>query len=221
MRTHAASKIYYAETDNFNTNIYDENIFSYFDKALADKAEKKIIFINLIGTHINYELRYPKEFEVFNQTPKTSFQSPESIELINAYDNAVLYNDYIVRTIIDKVETLENPGSVIYFSDHGDEVFDTIDFVGHSEAIGSRPMFEVPLIVWLPPKDREKYYNLLSKKTILQRKYNLEDFIHSYSDLFKIKHTKWDSTKSIFSPYFKEKTRLIRKGEDYDKTHKN
>ena len=217
----AASTIYYAETDDYNSNIYDENIFAYFNKALKAKAEKKIIFIHLIGTHTNYELRYPKEYEVFKNKPKTLFPSEKNIKIINAYDNAVRYNDYIVRTIIDKVETQERPGVVIYFSDHGDEVFDTMDFVGHSESIGSRPMYEVPMLVWLPPKDREKFINLLDKKNLLQRKYNLEDFIHSYSDIIKIKHTKWDSTKSIFSPYFKDKNRLIRKGEDYDKTHKN
>ncbi len=204
-------------TDNYNYDIYDESLLPFIEKALQEKHAKKIIFIHLIGTHVSYHKRYPKKYNVFNnEFDKLMFKHKKAIEYVNTYDNAVLYNDYIVRSIIEKVRKKDINGYVLYFSDHGDEVFDTIDFIGHNEYHGTKPMYEVPFVLWLSEKYKKNNPSYLTINSMLDRKYSLENFIHSFSDLSLIKFDSLNLSKSIFNSNFIYRPRIIKKNINYD-----
>ena len=212
----AAKHTTFIATNNSSYNIYDESLFPYFENALNKVSKKKIIFLHLIGAHSSYNRRYPKSYNVFSGFNNTIFKHPKSKKLINEYDNAILYNDFVVRKIIETVKAKNDNSYVVYFSDHGDEVYDTFDFVGHNEYHGSRAMYEVPFIAWFSKKYKQKNKMLFNVKNVTQRPYILEDFIHSFSEISNISFDKYNATKSIFSSFFKKKQRLIKKGEDYD-----
>lgn len=196
---------------------YDEALFPYIDEVLNKNDTKKIIFIHLYGTHVSYKFSYPPHFETFTDTPKTNFPSSRSTEEINHYDNSIVYNDFIVRTIIEKVRETDQKAYVMYFSDHGDEVFQDIDFVGHSEYHGTNPMYEIPYIIWTSEKFREEYPGLDSlPKNYLTRKYMLDDLIHSFSDLSKIKFDQFQPERSIFNERFLYRKRMLNSRVDYD-----
>ena len=105
---------------------YDSVLFPELDRILEEKDPKKVIFIHLMGTHAKYAYRYPKSFGNYPTNLGDDKQNT-----INHYDNAILFNDYIVRSIIEKLNVIEPSSSLVYFSDHGEEVYDEIDFVGH------------------------------------------------------------------------------------------
>src|SRR5690606_16161635 len=109
-----------------------EKVIPEINKVLEQPDKKKIIFVHLIGTHSTYKFRYPDHYKKFTDTPQTKFPSTTSTTLINEYDNAILYNDFVIRSIIDAVKSKDENSFVIYFADHGEEVFHEIDFVGHS-----------------------------------------------------------------------------------------
>lgn len=216
----AADHKYFLATDNYNSNIYDENILPKLEDILAQKASKKIVFIHLIGTHSDYKKRYPKQFAYFNgKPPQTDFSNSSNEKIINEYDNAIRYNDYIVRNIIETVRKENTASYVVYFSDHGDEVYDTMDLMGHNEYFATPPMHEIPFIVWLSPEYKNQLPKFSELKSYSNRKYNLEDFIHSFSELSNIEFNLIDSTRSVFNQGFQERTRWInrhKKQEDYD-----
>jgi len=212
-----------ATKDQFFTNAltnkqteYDEMLLPLIDQVLDKEDQKKIVFVHLYGTHISYKHAYPSHFQKFIDTPVTKFPSARSKEEINHYDNAILYNDFIVRSIINQVKERDENAFVIYFSDHGDEVFQDMDFVGHNEYHATKPMFEIPFIVWTSEKFRQSYSNFDSLKSYQNRRYMLDDFIHSFSDLSQINFNQYQPERSIFSTYFKERKRMIRKEVDYD-----
>jgi len=213
----AADHTYFLATDNYNSTIYDDIVLPKLNSVLGHPDEKKMIFIHLIGTHLDYKKRYPDRFKKFNGTnERTLVQSSKAEKIVNEYDNAVLYNDYIIRNIIEATRKENKKSYVIYFSDHGDEVFDTMDLIGHNEYHSTRPMHEVPLILWM--SDQYKSKNPFSKEwnQYVDRKYNLEDFIHSFSDLSEIKFNLYDSTRSIFNSNYQQRVRWIKKDEDFD-----
>lgn len=213
----AANQKYFLTTDNYTSNIYDENVLPVLKNILEEESDQKMIFIHLIGTHGDYKKRYPPSFDRFKGSgPQTKFLNSNSEKIVNAYDNAVRYNDYVVRNIIDLAKKEDKLSYVLYFADHGDEVYDTMDLMGHNEYHATRPMYEVPLIVWFSEKYKEQRPGFYSLKSFENRKYNLEDFIHSFADLSFIKFNQQDSTRSIFSPSFQTRTRWIKKQEDYD-----
>ena len=214
----AAKHKYFLATDSYAYDIYDENILSSLEIALNDNNHKKVIFIHLIGSHSNYKRRYPEEYNKFTGKIK-NFRNidKKSIKLINEYDNSIRYNDYVVWQIIEKVKDKHTKSYVAYFSDHGDDVFDTKDvFLGHNEYHATSPMYEVPLMFWFSESyklDNPIFFNI---KNITKRKYSLEHFIHSFSDLSNIKFDDFEKEKSIFNPEFKYAKRLIKNGIDYD-----
>ncbi len=187
---------------------YDEILFEDLDKILTDQSfQKKFIVIHLQGTHIAYRERYPSKFEVFKDTPQTDLKNLDHDELsiINDYDNAVGYQDFIISEIIQRLKLKEANSGLIYFSDHGQEVFDTQKFFGHSETRASAPMFEVPLITWF--NSAGGFYDEIQKHTLLNRnqRYSTEDLIHSFHDFLGVKTAEYDSIKSIFSRKFRSR----------------
>jgi len=194
----------------------DEKVFPYLDKVLKDDLAKKFIVVHLLGTHVLYQNRYPKSFDVFKDTPQTNFPSDDAFEVINYYDNAVLYNDFVVSTIINKVKTATNnqTSSLIYLSDHGEDVFETVDLSGHSEAISSKPMYLIPFIYW--SNNTEQLEQMHQYKT---RKYLADDLIFSLVDMANITFVGFEPERSIFNSNFKERKRLVKDGQDFDELY--
>jgi heptose-I-phosphate ethanolaminephosphotransferase len=91
-----------------------------------------------------------------------------------------------------------------------------MDLMGHNEYHATRPMYEVPLIVWFSDKYKEKRPRFLNLKSIENTRYNLEDFVYSFTDISFITLNKQDSTRSIFSNSFQPRTRWIKEQVDYD-----
>jgi len=217
----AASNKYFINSDEYIFNVYDEKLIPYLDDVLKEHDKKKIIFIHLMGTHNAYDKRYPSKFDFFSgENINTKYKHDRSKKLVNSYDNAIRYNDSIVRVIIDKVKGAKTNSYVAYFSDHGDELYDTLDRSGHDEYNDSAPMYEVPFVVWVSEKYKLKHPEFLDKLSIVKRKYNLEDFIHSFSDLSCISFNEFDAAKSIFNAEFQLKKRMISNNVDYDERKK-
>ncbi|HLU84908.1 MAG TPA: sulfatase-like hydrolase/transferase [Vicingaceae bacterium] len=192
----------------------DERVLPIIKKALSDKSAKKVIFVHLLGTHTQYKNRYPKSFNQFKDAPSTPFGTQQAFDAINQYDNAVLYNDFVISEIISLLKSNATPNEkqqMIYFSDHGEDVYQTVDFNGHSESIGSYPMFEIPFVFWSNNKNKlEKY------KPFADRKYMTDDFIYSVADLLNITFEGMQSENSIFHPTFQTKQRIVKQHIDFD-----
>ncbi len=195
-----------------NNNIsYDGNLLAPLRKIIAKNENKQFIFIHLIGTHTSYSKRYPEEFKIFKSNENCSKKQ----RVINEYDNAILYNDYVINNIINTVKGTNRSSFVIYFSDHGEDVFDTNEkLLMHNESIGTKPMFDIPFIVFL--SDSFKKFN----STIFineNRPYMTDDLIFSISDLLKINFDQNETARSIFSKSFNEnRKRIILKNINYD-----
>lgn len=106
--------------------------------------------IHLWGQHYAYENRYPESFAIFkpNDYDQNRF-SLEQREVIAHYDNANIYNDYVLESIIQRYE--QEDCCLIYFSDHGEEVYELRDYMGHGNANDSPDMdyqIGIPFLVW-------------------------------------------------------------------------
>jgi heptose-I-phosphate ethanolaminephosphotransferase len=111
---------------------------------------KTLAVVHLMGTHFIYEKRYPPDGEVFRSTDDLGAAratTAQALGVINHYDNAVAYQDRILGGILERLNQSGLDGVLVYFSDHGEEVYDTDDFHGHSEDRATPSMREVPLVV--------------------------------------------------------------------------
>lgn len=170
---------------------YDGVIIPKIDKILHEKIKKKVIFVHLLGTHLDYEDRYPSTFNHF-QKPVSANIGRIGKAKINHYDNAIRYNDMIIASIINKVKKLSVPSSMIYFSDHGDEVFDFRDFHGHASTMKSIFMTQTPFVFYANKKFINKHsfaYEELKHKTqqnfsLNKGQYFIQKITSAYSNFY-------------------------------------
>jgi heptose-I-phosphate ethanolaminephosphotransferase len=210
---------FYMNNDrNQSSRQYDESVFEPFKKVLADSAEKKFIVVHLLGTHMKYAFRYPEggEHDRFKDKASIPFDiDDDKIDVYNTYDNAISYNDYVTTTLFTLFKNSKQNGFILYFSDHGEDVYETVphDILGRNEKSPTRTMYTVPFLLWESPQwmtthsdDYQKYVN---------RKFSTQDLIHTWSDLARLNYNLYVPEKSLVNPNFHESIRWI--GDPYDK----
>ncbi|MFV0330775.1 MAG: sulfatase-like hydrolase/transferase [Dysgonomonas sp.] len=192
---------------------HDDIILPVLDKVLKkDNKKNKLIIIHLIGNHMAYEFRYPKEYIVFNNkkdglVPDALYRDEKAKKSIDRYDNSVLYNDSIINSVILSLKELQDQDAVmVYLSDHGEELYDYRDFAGHAYEKVSPTMSEIPFMVWISPSFQKYRTDLVFDKT---RPYSSEDFIYSISDLAGLNYSDYDDTRSLFSTKFTPRKRYV------------
>ncbi|HSC76122.1 MAG TPA: phosphoethanolamine transferase CptA [Pseudomonadales bacterium] len=195
---------------------YDEKVLKPFEAALQDKDPKKLIIVHLLGAHFSYRLRYPESFSVFdNQNPPSSSltDTDEDRFNYNAYDNAVLYNDHIVRELIETYRAHDPYGFMVYFSDHGEEVFDTRDFNGRDMSKPTINMYEVPFIIWPSPRWTAQH-DMSALKNTVHRPSSLSLFLHSWCSLASITYRECKEKNSLLSNKFEAQPRWVGIGNN-------
>lgn len=196
---------------------YDSNVLAPFKEVMADPAPKKFIIVHLLGTHIKYGYRYPEDKGIFDG--KTDHVpaglSQDELGSYNDYDSANHYNDYVVSSLIKDFKNTDPNGFLLYFSDHGEEVYDTPPHhtQGRNEESPTRHMYTIPFLVWTSEKWQAEHPRDLTQD--VNRKYSSSELIHTWSDLAGLSYDGFDPTRSIVSPQFKEMTRWI--GNPYKK----
>ncbi len=216
------------KTGNDDKMFFDDILLPMLEETLAsaNSTEKQFYVLHLMGSHISYKNRYPKSFAHFSPqdlrqngldilTAETNLNQSQ-LETKAHYCNAIFYNDEVVSSIIESFADKE--ALVIYLSDHGDEVYDFRDFVGHTETMGSRFMVEIPFMVYMSESFKQKYPDIFTKvQQAKDKPFMNDDFIHSFLDLLGIVSKDYESSRSIFSPNYNEKRIRIFSGLDYDK----
>lgn len=194
---------------------YDEEIVNKSAEIITEKVDKKFIVYHLMGTHTTYKYRYPKEFKKFNESNYDNSNLEEK-KRISEYDNAILYNDYVINKIINLYKDKEC--IIFYLSDHGEEVYDFRGFMGHTESMPSRYMAEIPFLIYLTDEFKNKYPELEENiKKSLNRPYMTDDFIHTLLDITGIKTKEFNEEKSVINKRFIFTRKRIFGEKDYDK----
>ena len=134
------------------------------------------------------------------------------------YDNAVLYNDYIVDELIRR---LENKNAiVIYISDHGEDVYDEWNFAGHMEVEGTRSMIEIPMMIWTSAQFKAENPELVKRiAESVDKPFMTDDMIHVILDIMQIETKEYDPTKSVINPAFDKSRERIYNNNTYDKAN--
>jgi len=131
---------------------YDEVLLrGLAEKLRAPGSEKRLVVLHQAGSHgPRYFTKYPAEFQVFKPVCVTvDLSKCRDEELVNAYDNSVLYSDYVLGRLISILRSLETPAVMLYVSDHGESLGENGLYLhGIPYAIAPDAQTTVPFIVW-------------------------------------------------------------------------
>ncbi|WP_223485040.1 phosphoethanolamine transferase CptA [Pseudomonas sp. A-RE-19] len=212
----ADEQVYLNNNRNQNAAQYDGDVIEPFNKALADAAPRKLIVVHLLGTHMSYQYRYPPTFNKFTDRKGVpDGVRDDQVPTYNSYDNAVLYNDFVVSSLIKDYAKADPNGFLLYLSDHGEDVFDSAghNTLGRNENKPTAPMYTIPFIAWASPKWRETHD--WSFASDLGRPYSSSQLIHTWADLAGLSFDELDRSKSLVSDSFKPRPLMI--GNPYER----
>ncbi|NBV07324.1 MAG: lipid A phosphoethanolamine transferase, partial [Proteobacteria bacterium] len=176
-----------------SSKIYDEALIPELQEVLK-KGGNNFVVLHSFGNHIRYHERYPENFKKFLPECRSLPSSCAHDDLVNSYDNSVLYTDYFVSQV---VESLKDTNSLLFFvADHG--VFlgeDGMQANGNSED-ESDAVKKVPMFFYMTnslKKDkffRQKFSNATKKTSLHNLSHNnlfdsLLDCSGIESDLFE------------------------------------
>ncbi|MCY1414720.1 Phosphoethanolamine transferase CptA [compost metagenome] len=185
-----------------------------FEKVLADPAPRKFIVVHLLGTHMSYQYRYPPAYERFTDRQGVPANvTDDQLPTYNSYDNAVLFNDHVVSSLIERFSGSRANGFLLYLSDHGEAVFDPAqpEVLGRNEAEPTAPMYTIPFMLWRSPQWRAEHPQAL--RANLGRPYSSSSFIHTWADLAGLRFDGFDPSRSVVSAAFQPRPLLI--GDPY------
>jgi len=212
-----------------------EAIFDYrnkerfqYDGMMVDDVQVSdsvsFYVIHLFGQHYYYSQRYPKCFSKFNANDYDYKYTQKQRQIMADYDNATLYNDYVIDKILKKFT--DKYCCVFYFSDHGEEVYELRDYMGHCSAERSPNLnyqIRVPLMVWLSPSFYAKNGQLVEALHEAEH-YPIctDDIGHSIIDVAGIDTKNFAPTRSFVNKLFKKnRHRIVLNHINYDKEWMN
>lgn len=137
-------------------NKFDQELFSELPD-LKNLNGKHLFILHTLGSHMSYQHRYPDSFQVFkpvlgkNEYAKIFRSTPEHLQkIINSYDNSILYTDWFLSQLIERLEKSNKTSVLGYISDHGQALDDnTCRFIGHDDSCLSE--LHVPMLYWISP----------------------------------------------------------------------
>jgi len=193
----------------------DAVLLDALDMALAIRGNNKtFVVLHTTGSHMSYHGRYPAEFKVF----------PESgpgrrSRLINAYDNSILYTDYFLAEVIDRLDSLDVVSTMLFVSDHGQNLMDEGgQLVGHS--IGNQFDLPVPMFLWYSDEFESSYPALVRNgENNVGRRMTTATVFYTLLEIAGINIDVFDPGLSAVSEQLEERPRLVeQRGEliDYD-----
>ena len=161
-------------------------------KSVLDRwrgtGRKLFIFLSTNGSHYIYRYRYPREFEKYKPVANkyTSYRPSEKQEIINEYDNSIYYTDYFLDQIMQMLERENRPATLVYFSDHGQRLYDDGATLGHGYRPSVKIEYRVPLLFWRTAGRRcenvERLARIKAERVSLQYLFGLIRFATCMTD---------------------------------------
>lgn len=221
-------KLSAAQFDTRNTQLhrYDEDLLKDYDELQGQNTDHNLIIFHLLGQHVQYRQRSPKERKLFRgddyKELKPNLNARERQTLAD-YDNAILYNDSVVTEIVKKFENED--AIVIYVPDHGEECYEgDMHFFCrmHSAKIDARlahAEFDIPMWIWCSRKYIKKRPEIFRQVVNARnRRFMTDALAHMLLYLGGIHAHDYKEQLNLLSPEYDEsRLRILKNTTDYDK----
>ncbi|MBX3257723.1 MAG: phosphoethanolamine--lipid A transferase EptA [Chitinophagaceae bacterium] len=173
---------------------YDEILLTGLkEQILASKKNKILIILHTSTSHgPTYSKKYPPQFETFKPVCNSvELGNCSQNELINAYDNTIVYTDYILYTVIEDLKQLTDYKSAMLFvADHGESLGEKNLYMhGMPISIAPKEQYEIPFIVWTSDSSKQ----LKPDKTLSQN-----HVFHSVLNFLSVQSPVYDEEMNIF-----------------------
>lgn len=187
------------EPDCEKNECFDSVLVKDLDAALTQAKRDIVIVMHQKGSHgPAYYKRVPKNMEKF--TPicdKNELPACSNKAIVNAYDNTILYTDFILNSTINTLEKHQDQfdSAMFYVSDHGESLGEHNLYL-HGLPYSIAPEFQthVPAVLWLSNNYQQR--TGLTINCLAQTKdkpLSHDYFFHSMLSLMQIQTSEYQS----------------------------
>lgn len=151
----------------------DGDLIPIYREQLSRPEKKKFILLHTIGSHWWYNSHYTDSFEVYKPVIKSRvISSNTQEEMINSYDNTILYSDDVWYKLIGELK--DRRAILFYLSDHGESLGEE----GYYTHGVDRPILHRPAcFVWYSSSYAESYPEKVRNLKANKDKFYRTDFV--------------------------------------------
>ncbi|WP_180058154.1 MULTISPECIES: phosphoethanolamine transferase [unclassified Acinetobacter] len=133
-----------------------DGLKDYIARIPKDDVSPRLIVLHQMGSHgPAYFKRSPKAFQKFKPTcDSNAIQGCSSTELVNSYDNSIVYTDHVLSELMNTLKGTANYQTGLwYLSDHGESTGEHGLYLhGSPYSIAPSQQTHVPMLMWFSPE---------------------------------------------------------------------
>jgi lipid A ethanolaminephosphotransferase len=174
------------------------NLQSYIDSHPTGDI---LIILHQMGSHgPAYYKRYPEQFEKFTPVCQTNqLEQCSQQEIINTYDNTLLYTDYFlsqtIKLLKNNAENFES--AMLYMSDHGESLGENSVYLhGLPYSIAPEAQRHVPFVMWFNDILSEDI-NLKDLRSKANSRLSQDNLFHTLLGLMEVETELYDQDLDI------------------------
>jgi len=196
--------------DLFSRRAFDEILLPAYRREIAHTGHARLIGMHIMGSHWQYHLRYPKRFQRFDSAeglsapPSATTDRSMAADLVDAYNNTVLYTDSFLQQVIEQARGLQVPATLTFIPDHG-EASPYLDgaAVGHGAAKYVPAEFEIPAFIWVNAAYRKAHpEKVAALEANASKEIRSHDVFYTVADLMGITWPGAAPERSFASEHF-------------------
>lgn len=207
-----------SELDDILLREYD-SIYNQVD------ADHRFSVIHFRGMHFDFKERYPASFTRFKSKDYNQYRKLTEAQkaTIADYDNAILYNDYLIDQLLQRCKNRD--AIVIFIPDHGERVYDFDENYGRSLGFTKNeiiPQHEIPMWIWVSDAYIDSHPAIFDKiRAVSNLPYMTDAIAHTILSLAGVKDSLYNSKADILSDVYNSKRpRILRNVLNYDNMKK-
>lgn len=182
---------------------YDGMLLANLSEQInASKSDKVFVVLHQKGSHGPlYNTRHPKRFTLYKPIcTSVQLHLCSQQELVNAYDNTIVYTDHFLNNTINILKRLPNTQStMLYLSDHGESLGEyNLYLHGTPLSIAPDVQKDIPFIVWMSDAFQK---NKQINNTAVEQKphHSHQSVFHSVMGAFDMHSDVYAAEKDIFN----------------------
>jgi lipid A ethanolaminephosphotransferase len=182
----------------------DEVLVRLLAQELGKASRDTVFVLHMMGNHgPAYYRRYPPGFRRFLPDCQTAeLRDCTREQVVNAYDNAILYTDHVLAGVIGTLAAdTKFDSAMLYVSDHGESLGEHGLYLhGIPYAIAPDLQTHVPLVIWLSDSlVRAKDLDEACLRGRTHNQYSHDNLFHSVLGLADVQTTAYLPGKDIFN----------------------
>jgi lipid A ethanolaminephosphotransferase len=187
---------------------HDEVMLHQLDKRIAQlpperRAKGVVVFLHQMGSHgPAYHKRAPQAFKRFQpECASNALQQCAREEVVNAYDNTIVYTDHFLAQTIAWLKKQATPGAMVYVADHGESLGENNLYLhGLPYAIAPDVQKRVPWITWTSaPFAQQRGVRLSCLKDKRGQAFSHDHFFHSVMGLAGVRSAEYQQALDLYA----------------------